>query len=284
MKAYRFFSAMLLMLPLWLAASVTVARAENPTQAAHLLIPDLQPLPPYELQLELRYGGVEKHLRFSHAIWNRGPGALELHGWYDRFAGSVLVRQLLRSADGSFLNSQTGEFVYHSRHEHWHWDGFSRYEILSVNEDGAPGDLLVSSEKVGFCLRDDERMPGYLLGHAFEAGDVQQPRARFGECGWQKQGLSPGWVDVYGFELDDQSLEITDVPDGVYLLRTLVDPADLLLETDESNNSAQLYFGIYGQRLVVFGLDPPPTYRPGSGVKLPAGKMPGLQIRAGQVF
>lgn len=224
-----------------------------------LVQPDLQPLPPYELRLELRYGGAQKHLRFSHAVWNRGPGALELLGWYDRFAGVVRVQQLLRTTEGDYLDSHTGEFFFHSRHEHWHWVGFSRYEILSVLEDGSAGKQLVSNEKVGFCLRDDERMPDYLLGFPIPETQRERPRARYGECGWQKQGLSAGWLDIYGYELDGQSLEVTGLPDGMYLLRTQVDPAGLIVEAEEGNNAAQVYFGLYGERLVVFGIDPPPA-------------------------
>jgi hypothetical protein len=239
--------------------SAAAAEPPTPTGVPPGLLPDLQPLPPYELQLELRYGGVRRLLHFSHAIWNRGAGDLELHGWYDRFSGIVRVRQLLRSAGGSYADSQTGEFVFHNRHEHWHWEGFSRYEILALQPDDTSGPALVSSEKVGFCLRDDERMPAYKAGFPLPASQALRPRARFGDCGWQKQGLSPGWLDIYGYQLDGQSLDVTELEDGIYILRTLVDPADLLLESDESNNSAQVYFGIYGERLVVFGIEPMPA-------------------------
>jgi len=177
-----------------------------------------------------------------------------VHGWHDRFSGTVRVRQLLRDLGGTYADSPTGEFVYHNRHDHWHWQGFSRYEILALLEDGSPGEVLASSEKVGFCLRDDERMPGYLLGFPIPETQGERPRARFGECGWQKQGLSPGWVDVYGYQLDGQSLD-----DGIYLLKTLVDPGNLLLESQDGSNAAQVYFGLYGERLVVFGVE-------GSGV------------------
>jgi len=243
-----------------LAAAPSSATADEtptpPDLPPGLLLPDLQPLPPYELQLELLYGGTRRLLRFSHAIWNRGAGDLEVHGWHDRFSGTVRVRQLLRDLGGTYADSQTGEFVYHNRHEHWHWEGFSRYEILAVLEDGSPGEVLAASEKVGFCLRDDERMPGYLLGFPIPETQGERLRARFGECGWQKQGLSPGWLDVYGYELDGQSLDVSELEDGIYLLRTLVDPGDLLLESEEGNNAAQVYFGLYGERLVVFGIHP----------------------------
>jgi hypothetical protein len=111
-----------------------------------------------------------------------------------------------------------------------------------VQEDGSTGPVLVSSEKVGFCLRDDERMPAYILGFPIPETQGERPRARFGECDWQKQGLSPGWLDIYGYELDGQSL--ASPTGGRNFLGTLVDrgPAH---ESREGNNSARCT-GLYG--------------------------------------
>ena len=55
------------------------------------------------------------------------------------------------------------------------------------------------------------------------------------------QGMTRGWADVYDWYLPGQYVEVTGVPDGVYILETLVDPDGLIEESDESNNCGSVY-------------------------------------------
>jgi hypothetical protein len=49
--------------------------------------------------------------------------------------------------------------------------------------------VLVSRDKVSFCLRDNYKVP---------AQRVVVPRRHFGRCSRNsQQGISPGWVDLY---------------------------------------------------------------------------------------
>lgn len=49
-------------------------------------------------------------------------------------------------------------------------------------------------------------------------------------------GLSVGWGDEYQWYLLDQTIEITGVPDGRYRLRAIADPANHVVEADETDN------------------------------------------------
>ena len=55
------------------------------------------------------------------------------------------------------------------------------------------------------------------------------------------QGITAGWADVYDWYLPDQYIEVTGVPDGVYILDTIADPDNTILEANESNNCGSVY-------------------------------------------
>jgi hypothetical protein len=56
------------------------------------------------------------------------------------------------------------------------------------------------------------------------------------------------WIDIYDFDTEGQIIDVTDLADGVYLLRSTVDPDDQLRETDDQNNAGQTYVEITGNR------------------------------------
>lgn len=53
-------------------------------------------------------------------------------------------------------------------------------------------------------------------------------------------GISAGWGDLYGSELDCQWIDITDVPPGPYVLEIAIDEGHLLDELDVTNNTASV--------------------------------------------
>jgi hypothetical protein len=52
---------------------------------------------------------------------------------------------------------------------------------------------------------------------------------------------SPGWADVYDWYLLDQYIEVSGVPDGTYILETIADPDNTILEANESNKCGSAY-------------------------------------------
>jgi Lysyl oxidase len=51
-------------------------------------------------------------------------------------------------------------------------------------------------------------------------------------------GISVGAADVYPWYLADQYLDITNLPDGRYLLRVEINPSGKLIEKTRANNVA----------------------------------------------
>ena len=209
-----------------------------------MVLPDLQTLPPYDLRLLVSPEGEREIIRFSKSIWNAGPGDLEVRGRRKPDEQVVQLWQVIVRLYGSATKRPFGALEFHPTHEHWHWEGFSQYEVWSVGADGKPDRLLASSGKVGYCMRDDDLLLAYPSG-------VSVPLPVYRGCGWQRQGISPGWIDTYDEQTEGQSVDISGLGDGVYALKSTVDPLNRILERDETNNAALLYFKLSAHRLTV---------------------------------
>lgn len=125
--------------------------------------------------------GKRRLLRFDTVVFNAGDG--------DLVVGDRSVPD----------NAYAKLFEYAPCHGHYHIQDFSQYELLRAEDRS----LVVVGRKQGFCFRDNEDYRGEGSG-------------RYG-CGYQ--GITSGWADVYGAELDGQWLDITGVPPGDYILR-----------------------------------------------------------------
>ena len=223
------------------------ATAIHQQDAAHQL-PDLQTLPLEDLLLLASQNSEKKLLRFSNSVANLGLGAAELLGKYDQGKNTVQISQVVYGSDGSSIIREVGVFSFHREHDHWHWDDFGLYEVWSVSLEGELLEQVSSSGKVGYCLRDDNPLPGDLSGKGLEA-----ERAVYLGCGWRRQGISVGWMDTYSRNTPGQFVDLSGAPDGLYALKSTVDPDNRLLELDESNNTAVLFFTLQRNKLQVIG-------------------------------
>jgi L-ascorbate metabolism protein UlaG (beta-lactamase superfamily) len=224
-----------------------LSRIIHAWQAANaLLLPDLQQIPAFDLHLQFiqRQDPITR-LRLSSSVQNLGAGPLELEGVIDREAGISTVTQRINTESGVVRNRPVGEFILHPEHHHWHLDGFTFYEIWSLTPSGTLDQIVVSSGKVSFCIRDFGRSP--------QATEFQY--ARYTQCGAALQGLSVGWFDTYKYYLAGQSIDITSLEDGNYALVSTADPFNFIQESDETNNIAAVYFSLQANRLQI--LDKP---------------------------
>lgn len=179
--------------------------------------------------------GSTRCLRFDNNIRNIGAGPLELRFNYspDAFAGNCDMQQEILSSDATVTDRSAGPCVFHPQHGHFHYQNMGRYQLYGVDPNGNPGAAPVAaSNKVGFCTID---VDNYTFG---QPASMQRPRIySFPTCnipnGYSTQlptsspygpnglpeymGISPGWGDVYTWDLPQQYIDITNgVPDGVY--------------------------------------------------------------------
>jgi Lysyl oxidase len=206
-----------------------------------VLLPNARPLRAADLSISGRSDG-RRVLRFESGLANTGRSVLQVHpdgtegcprgeqhasqilfrdadddGWYDR------------GLDTQRVVHDAGCMVFHPTHSHWHFEAAARYALWDPHRASRP--LLVQGRKMSFCLRDTERVP-----------ERWQPSRRYddyyGDCSQHTpQGISVGWVDIYGSYLPGQSLTLPRrLPTGLYCLRTTVDPRNYLRESDDTDN------------------------------------------------
>jgi hypothetical protein len=138
--------------------------------------------------------GVRRILRFDTVILNMGDGDLILGDRSDP------------------LNPYASHFYYHTCHAHYHFTGFSVYELLT-----ADGQFVVEGRKQGFCLEDSlkygtQKSSGY-------------------NC--VNQGITSGWGDWYYKQLGGQWIDITGVPEGDYVVRITIDATNAFDEGED---------------------------------------------------
>jgi hypothetical protein len=143
-------------------------------------------------------------LRVSTATPNIGAGPLELHG----SSTSPGVYQRVFRADGSSYDRFAGNFTFHPGHGHLHFDNWINLHLRTVLTNDGVGDVVASGDKTSFAIIDlvhyDASLPGSPNSIQYNGGLIQ--------------GLSVGWADIYSANLQDQWIDVTDVPAGQYWL------------------------------------------------------------------
>lgn len=230
-----------------------VIEGKNLERFEELNLPDLQTLVPTELQVEIEEETERKLLRFTNSIVNTGEGKLELRGKVDRQSGDLTVWQYIYGSEETAIEELDGTYEYELGHKHYHWENFAVYEIWSAGKLGGLGSLLVSEEKVGYCIFDTVPVgKDWLEEHGVPDLEIS-PEDEYTNCGVNLQGISVGWVDLYEYDLEGQALDISGFEDGVYALRAITDPDGVLFETNPRNNSVVLYFLLQDEDVYVLG-------------------------------
>jgi hypothetical protein len=206
-------------------------------------LPDLDQELPWDLQVTSTGPSTarEHRLGFASAVSNIGDGPLIVSGRRERTADTMNADQLIESSDApSAVVEGVGRLRYvQSRdHEHWHLLDFERYELRRVG-----GTRRVTDRKTGFCLGDRYRTRGRALS-------AEPPVPRYtGRCGLGAtgrlqlvEGISVGYGDDYPANLEGQSLPLSGLAAGRYLLIHHVNVRRRLHETDYGNDASSLLF------------------------------------------
>jgi Lysyl oxidase len=199
-------------------------------------LPDLDQAPPQAVSVVQRHGRLL--LVFGSAVDNLGPGPLVVIG---RRAWSVMRTWQVVGRRRYPLRVRL-RYVRSETHEHWHFPGFERYELRRLD-----GTLFGRDRKTGFCLRD-----------AYETRALNRPPVWKSEClrgrpdaQAIREGISAGFGDDYVPEKEGQSIDVTGVPPGRYVLVHRVNPDRVLRERSYRNNAASALIALNGRRVTV---------------------------------
>ncbi len=170
-------------------------------------------------------------LRFDSATPNLGPGDLIIGNPLDHPEWFDLV-----TCHGH------PHFKEYTDYRLWTPKGYQQWIALrAANPTACARDLLaanpnltnqlVTGRKQGFCVVDV-----YPYREGVCAGS--KSHERYTSC--DKMGLSVCEVDIYGFNLDGQWIDVTGLPAGDYVLEIEANAEHFFQETDYSNNSAAI--------------------------------------------
>jgi hypothetical protein len=178
------------------------------------------------------------NMRFSSTSWNSGDAKLALvarNPETDPVTGQTRqpVDQRVYCSGGGFYDRAAGKAEYHAEHNHVHYNDYANY-ILEPADAANPQNPRQGS-KTTFCIMDtsgiNTQLKGASAGAVFNWCPTQDPS-------FNTQGMSVGWGDTYSYNLPGQSLPIGDLAPGIYRLRHVFDPKNLLLEKDETDNES----------------------------------------------
>ncbi len=165
-------------------------------------------------------------LRVTTATANVGSGKLELRG----STSNPAVYQRVFNLNGTYSDRLAGTFTFHPTHGHLHFDGWLQFHLRAVTAENGVGGIVATGDKTSFAIIDldahDLSLPGAPTSSVYSGGLVQ--------------GISVGWRDIYSRTLDDQWIDVTNVPPGAYWLESVVDPDNRVLESDETNNTTRI--------------------------------------------
>ncbi len=192
---------------------------------------------------------VQRCLRFSNRIGNVGEGPfeviLELPDEALAMAGRGEWTQNIWRSDGSIRTERVGPAAYHVTHGHVHYEGMAHYELFAYDLDAAERlDAVSEGRKVGFCLID---MGLVELGLPYTSYPGQTAGC----------GLSSNWFDLYWYTLDEQYIDITGLPNGVYELVSTANVLGTAIEADHEDNWANVVFRLTGDEIEILQQDAP---------------------------
>ena len=206
----------------------------HPQRAGSL--PDLDQAAPDAVSVVRERGRLL--LVFASAVDNVGPGALVVEG---RRTGQVMhTWQLI--GDRRYPLRTRLHYVRSATHAHWHLQDFERYELRRGN-----GSLVGRDRKTGFCLND-----------AYETRALNRISLWSGDCSRGRpgarsvrEGISPGFGDDYVPAKEGQSIDVTNVRPGRYVLVHRANPDRVLRERSYANNAASVRLELAGARVRV---------------------------------
>jgi hypothetical protein len=163
------------------------------------------------------------------------------------------IYQRIHWSDGTSEDILAGVYIFHDEHGHFHVEGYAEYQL--EREDGGASTRI--AQKTSFCLLDTDLINKRLPNAPKRAVFTSCENHEFG------QGISVGWGDAYRYNLPGQSIDVSGLESGNYLLTIVTDPNNRFLETDDGDNTSTIRIHLDMEAMTVDGLPGDPGEPPG---------------------
>ncbi|HEV3364997.1 MAG TPA: lysyl oxidase family protein, partial [Acidimicrobiia bacterium] len=211
---------------------------------------------------EMTEQGARRCLRFDQVIANVGEGPFELRYRMDGMATDQQLRQRIFASDGSFQEVTVDTYEFHPTHAHFHYKNFGQAFLHRIRPDGSL-ELVREGRKNGFCMVDVQNTRFGLDDHglpykgeaprAYNFPRCNAPTERDAHGTYMVNGISVGWADIYNWYLADQYIEISGVPDGLYVIETTANPIRTVHEISFDDNTALSTIRLQGDTVTLVG-------------------------------
>ena len=171
--------------------------------------------------------------RFNVAIPNQGDGPLEVFE-VTHPDQTQDVYQHIYDSTGGYTPVLMGSFVIDEEPPfgHLHLEGLAQYNLREVTAGNGVGPVVAAHSKTSHGLVDsvsyDLMLPGAPGTRVYDDADDNP------------LGVSIGWADLYSKGIPKQRIDVTGVPSGQYWLEVVIDPNNMVQETDETNNTTRI--------------------------------------------
>ena len=189
--------------------------------------------------------GPTRCLRFDQPLLNLGRGPYELRVYPDENGGTDAYQAIYRSTGGYDL-PKAGNAQFAPVHGHIHFTGFDDTGLYTIGPDGRPGTLVAKQPDKGRCATDSENVllgkrgdgpPRYDVPGTCDTNDHTDPKdPRFPGESYFRSGISAGWDDKYPWFIPDQYIDVSNVPDGRYLIVDRINSARNVVESNHRND------------------------------------------------
>lgn len=198
---------------------------------------------------EMAEDGAVRCLRYSFGLGNAGDGNFDIRYSQDTNA-TVPMTQCIQQSSGAPIARAAGTGVYHKTHGHWHYNDIIAHRLFRVT-DRIAGVMVPSGagKKLGYSPADQ----GIVEWGAFTQG-LAGSSGGAGNCApgtSNRLGMSRGWGDAYRYQRPGNYVEFGTNADGFFVVQTIADPGNDVLEVDETDNTSYAYIQVTGDSVNV---------------------------------
>lgn len=200
---------------------------------------------PFSCTFDETAEGAHRCLRFSFQLSNAGPGNFDVRFNTTGHPKEGKMVQCIERPRKPLLAHDAGEFWFHEVHGHYHYQDVVEHQLYKVtNRHTGEMHKVGRGEKVGYHPADQsfaewDKFVQAESGTSTSAGNCY-------EGSNDQLGLSKGWGDAYRWQRPGNFVEFGDNPDGYYVIRTVADPLNHVIESNESDNNGYAYVYVRG--------------------------------------